>query len=113
MDVFVYREGSDGRRVLHAEGVSLPSIAARFGTPTYCYSNAVLVARYRALAEAVPHARICYSIKANDNLAVIRTFARLAPAPISSPAASCAAHCGPASCRTGWSSQASARPATR
>ena len=77
MDVFVYREGSDGRRVLNAEGVSLPSIAARFGTPTYCYSNAVLVARYRALAEAVPHARICYSIKANDNLAVIRTFARL------------------------------------
>ncbi len=77
MDAFTYREGNDDRRVLYAEGVSLHSVAARFGTPTYCYSNAVLVARYQALAEALPHARICYSIKANDNLAVIRTFARL------------------------------------
>ena len=76
MDAFVYRE-ENGARVLHAEGVSLPSVAARFGTPTYCYANAVLVARYRALAEAAPHALIRYSIKANDTLAVIRTFARL------------------------------------
>ena len=76
MEAFVYRE-ENGRRVLHAEGVSLPLVAAQFGTPTYCYANAVLVARYRALAEAAPHAFIRYSIKANDTLAVIRTFARL------------------------------------
>ncbi len=76
MDAFAYRE-EKGRRVLHAEGVPLPAVAARFGTPTYCYANASLVARYRALAEAAPHARICYAIKANDALAVIRTFARL------------------------------------
>ena len=49
MDAFVYRD-ENGARVLHAEGVSLPAIAAQFGTPTYCYVNAVLVDRYRALA---------------------------------------------------------------
>ena len=76
MDAFVYRE-ENGRRVLHAEGVSLPAVAAQFGTPTYCYANAALVARHQALAEAAPHALIRYSIKANDTLAVIRTFARL------------------------------------
>ena len=76
MDAFVYRE-ENGSRVLHAEGVSLPTIAAQFGTPTYCYANAVLLARYRALAQAAPNALVCYAVKANDTLAVIRTFARL------------------------------------
>ena len=76
MDAFVYRE-ENGSRVLHAEGVSLPAIAAQFGTPTYCYANAALVSRYQALAAAAPTALICYAVKANDTLAVIRTFARL------------------------------------
>ncbi len=76
MDAFVYRE-ENGSRVLHAEGVSLSAIAAQFGTPTYCYAKAVLVARYRALAQAAPNALICYAVKANDTLAVIRTLARL------------------------------------
>ena len=76
MDAFAYRD-ENGGRVLHAEGVSLPAIAARFGTPTYCYANGVLVSRYRALAAAAPHALVRYSIKSNDTLAVIRTFARL------------------------------------
>lgn len=76
MDAFVYRE-ENGSRVLHAEGVPLPAIAAQFGTPTYCYANAVLVARYQALAAAAPNALVCYAVKANDTLAVIRTFARL------------------------------------
>ena len=77
MEGFAYCEEESGSRVLHAEGVSLPAIAARFGSPTYCYANAVLVERYRALAAAAPSALICYAIKANDTLAVIRTFARL------------------------------------
>ena len=76
MDAFVYRE-ENGSRVLHAEGVSLPAIAAQFGTPTYCYANAVLVARFRALAQAAPNALVCYAVKANDTLAVVRTLARL------------------------------------
>lgn len=76
MEAFAYRE-ENGARVLHAEGVPLPAVAARFGTPTYCYANALLVDRYRALAEAAPGALICYAVKANDAVAVIRTFARL------------------------------------
>ena len=76
MDAFQYRE-QDGLRVLHAEGVSLTAVAAEFGTPTYCYANAALVARYQALAQAAPNALVCYAVKANDTLAVIRTFARL------------------------------------
>ena len=76
MDAFVYLE-ENGSRVLHAEGVSLPTIAAHFGTPTYCYANAALVARYQALSAAAPNALVCYAVKANDTLAVIRTFARL------------------------------------
>ena len=76
MDAFQYRE-ENGSSVLHAEGVPLTAVAAEFGTPTYCYANGALVARYRALAGAAPHALIRYSIKANDTLAVIRTFARL------------------------------------
>ena len=76
MDAFVYRE-ENGRRVLHAEGVSLTAVAAEFGTPTYCYANAALVSRYQALAATAPNAHICYAVKANDTLAVIRTFARL------------------------------------
>ncbi len=76
MGAFAYRE-ENGRRVLHAEEVPLPAVAARFGTPTYCYAAAALEARYRALAAAAPRARIHYSIKANDARAVIRTFAGL------------------------------------
>ena len=76
MDAFQHRE-QDGLRVLHAEGVSLTAVAAEFGTPTYCYANAALVARYQALAQAAPNALVCYAVKANDTLAVIRTFARL------------------------------------
>ena len=76
MGAFAYRE-ENGRRVLHAEDVSLPAIASRFGTPTYCYAESVLGARYRALAAAAPRVRIHYSIKANDARAVIRTFAVL------------------------------------
>jgi len=76
VEAFAYRE-ENGARVLHAEGVPLPAVAARFGTPTYCYANALLVDRYRALAEAAPGALICYAVKANDAVAVIRTFARL------------------------------------
>jgi len=63
---------------LSCERVPLARIAAEVGTPTYVYSLAALRAGYhaydRALA-AVPHL-VCYAIKANDTLAVIRAFAR-------------------------------------
>ena len=74
MHHFDYRNG-----VLHAEGVSLASLAETVGTPFYCYSTATLQRHYRVLADALKGTqhRICYAIKANSNLAVIRTLAAL------------------------------------
>ena len=73
-DVFAYRDG-----VLHAEGVSVARIAEDVGTPFYLYSAASLRARYHAFAEAFAAERplICFAVKANSNLAVLRLLARL------------------------------------
>jgi diaminopimelate decarboxylase len=71
---FSYRQGA-----LACESVSLSAIAQRAGTPAYVYSRAALTGAYHELDRAlgiVPH-RICYAVKANSNLAVLRTFARL------------------------------------
>ena len=61
---------------LCAEDVPLRRIAAEVGTPAYVYSAGALVAAYDSLDRAfasVPHT-LCYSIKGNMNLAVIRTL---------------------------------------
>lgn len=60
-------------------GVPLAEIADAVGTPTFVYDAAIIRRRYRQLDQAlstVPH-RICYAIKANSNLAVLRVLARL------------------------------------
>jgi diaminopimelate decarboxylase len=73
MSHFAYRQG-----VLHAEDVAIPQIAAAVGTPFYCYSSASLEDQYRLFAGAMPKgALVAYAVKANGNLAVIRTLARL------------------------------------
>lgn len=72
MDHFLYRDG-----VLHAEDVAIPEIAAAVGTPFYVYSTATLVRHFRLFEEALsglPHL-ICFAMKSNGNLAVIRTLA--------------------------------------
>ncbi|MBI3485137.1 MAG: diaminopimelate decarboxylase [Acidobacteria bacterium] len=67
---------------LHCERVPLERIAARQGTPAYVYSRAAITATYRRLDRAfagpggVPHT-ICYSVKANSNLSILRLLARL------------------------------------
>jgi diaminopimelate decarboxylase len=68
---FGYRNG-----VLHAEDVPLPAIAAKVGTPFYCYATATLLRHYRVFKEAFAglDTLICYSVKANSNQAVIRTL---------------------------------------
>lgn len=65
--------------VLHAEDVAIPALADAVGTPFYCYSSAGLTRRYTAFADAFAgqDALICFSVKANSNLAVIRTLAAL------------------------------------
>ena len=74
MHHFAYRQG-----LLHAEDVSLVQIAEAVGTPFYCYSTATLERHYRVFADACEgaDAEICYSVKANSNLAVLATLARL------------------------------------
>jgi diaminopimelate decarboxylase len=71
---FHYRNG-----LLHAEDVALDQLAETVGTPFYCYSSGALEAAYGAFARAVSDlpALICYALKANPNMAVVRSFARL------------------------------------
>ena len=73
MHHFSFRNG-----ILHAEDVSLDTLAREVGTPFYCYSTATLERHYRVFAEAFAgrDTLICYSIKANSNLSVIKTLAR-------------------------------------
>ncbi|MDJ0850181.1 MAG: diaminopimelate decarboxylase [Myxococcota bacterium] len=61
---------------LHAEGVPLQRIADEVGTPVFVYSVAALSAAYDALDQAFSGVRhtLCYSIKSNMNLAVVRTL---------------------------------------
>ena len=74
MSFFAYRNGE-----MHAEGVALKTIAAQVGTPFYCYSSAALRAGWREFADGIKgmNASVCYAMKANSNLAVIKLFGDL------------------------------------
>jgi len=74
MDHFEHREGA-----LYAEEVAVTEIAERFGTPCYVYSRATLERHWHAFDAALgaPAHRVCYSVKANSNLAVLDVLARL------------------------------------
>jgi diaminopimelate decarboxylase len=64
-------------RNLYAEGVPVARIAKEVGTPVFIYSHKTLKRHYGAFRRAfsrVPHI-ICYSVKANSNIAVLKTFA--------------------------------------
>ncbi|MPL71210.1 Diaminopimelate decarboxylase [bioreactor metagenome] len=74
MDHFLYRNG-----VLHAEDVAIPEIAAAVGTPFYVYSAATLTRHFRLFDEALgdtPHL-VCFAIKSNSNLAVLKLLGDL------------------------------------
>lgn len=73
MNHFSYKHG-----VLHAENVDLTLLAREVGTPFYCYSSATLERHYRVFAQSLPaDSLIAFSVKANGNLAVLRTLAQL------------------------------------
>ena len=74
MTGFSYQRGT-----LHAEAVPLPRIAEAVGTPVYVYSSGVLTERFERFRRALAglDATICYALKANDALAVVRTLAEL------------------------------------
>ena len=67
-----------GEHALYCEGVALAEIAARVGTPCYVYSATTILENFRAYDEGfgdAPHT-ICYAVKANGNLAVLRLLAQ-------------------------------------
>ena len=74
MDHFLYRDG-----VLCAEDVPVTEIAAAVGTPFYVYSTATLQRHYKVFQDALAGMDhlICYAMKANSNLAVLRLMADL------------------------------------
>ena len=81
---FSYRENKrgvlrhDGSLVLHSEEIALPKLAEKYGTPLYIYSASMVEERYREFDQAfadVPHT-VCYSVKANSNLSILRMLAR-------------------------------------
>jgi diaminopimelate decarboxylase len=64
---------------LHCEGIPIEQIAAKVGTPFYLYSYHTLVRHFTVFDKAfngIPHL-VCYSAKANSNLALLRLFVNL------------------------------------
>lgn len=74
MDCFHYQD-----KELYVENVPLPQVATTYGTPTYVYSTEAIKSNWLAFEKAfgtVPH-RICYAVKANSNLAILKLLADL------------------------------------
>jgi diaminopimelate decarboxylase len=69
---FQYRSG-----ILTCEDVALPDLAEAVGTPCYVYSSLAVLENFRALESAFAplEARICYAVKANANLGLLRLLA--------------------------------------
>jgi diaminopimelate decarboxylase len=67
---------------LHCESVDLAEVARLYGTPTYVYSAATMADNYARLARGLQgvEVQICYALKANSSLAVLRHFANLGAA---------------------------------
>jgi len=64
---------------LYCEGVAVESLIRKYGTPLYVYSQRTLTERYQALAQALAgvDSLICFAVKSNSNLAVLRALADL------------------------------------
>ncbi len=75
MNAFSYNAAGD----MQAEGVALKTIARQVGTPFYCYSAGALRAAWQEFASAIKgmNASVCYALKANSNLAVVKLFGDL------------------------------------
>jgi diaminopimelate decarboxylase len=70
---FAYRHGA-----LECENVPLSRIAEKYGTPAYVYSSTSILQAYRRFTSAfrsIPH-EICYAVKANSNLSILKLLAR-------------------------------------
>jgi len=74
MHHFAYVDG-----VLHAEDVPLPQVAARVGTPFYCYSESTIRRHYEVFSKALSDfdALVCYAMKASSNQAILQILGSL------------------------------------
>ena len=65
--------------ILHVDDVAIPDIVARVGTPVYVYSRANFERQYQLLESSIAafDGQICYAVKANSNLAVLKVFNEL------------------------------------
>lgn len=72
MDHFTYKNNS-----YYAEDVPLEEIITAIDTPFYCYSTATLLRHVQVFWDSIKPlpAKICYAVKANNNLAVLKTLA--------------------------------------
>lgn len=72
MDHFAYKDG-----ILHAEDVSIPTLAQQVGTPFYIYSTATLQRHFQVFSEGLAEVNplVCFAVKCNSNRAVLATLA--------------------------------------
>ena len=74
MDHFIYKNG-----ILNAENVAVSDIVNIVETPFYCYSSATLLRHYNVFTDSFKDSglkvNLCFAVKANSNLAVIKTLA--------------------------------------
>ena len=79
LPVSLYRHTFRTRRgQLYCENVPVEGIAEKVGTPVYIYSKKTILEHYRKLRSALAwlNPLICFSVKSNSNLAVLKTLAR-------------------------------------
>lgn len=65
--------------VLYIDAISLKRIAEKYGTPVFVYSRAMIkrnIMRYKKAFASIPHI-ICYAVKANSNLSILKELGRL------------------------------------
>jgi diaminopimelate decarboxylase len=67
---FNYKNG-----VLYAESVNLSKLAQEVQTPFYCYSKQAFVDNLNKFKAALPNSTVCYAVKANANLAILKILA--------------------------------------
>ena len=72
MDNFHYRDGQ-----LYCEETPVTELAERFGTPLYVYSQGMFLGHLKALLTAFAEVDplVCYSVKANSNLGILKVMA--------------------------------------
>jgi len=66
-------------RNLFCEGVAVEALARKFGTPLYVYSQRTLTGHFQKLDAAMSPVEhlVCFAVKSNSNLSVLRALARL------------------------------------